>query len=119
MRKPERFSDPAVPALPALALILAGLAPPVWGVAGLALGLTLLLPRALVLVLAAPLSLVLAPLVLACRLWPDWRWGWLCRPDWILEPWSWLCRSSSSRARPPGAWIRSGRSGPSGSCSAL
>jgi hypothetical protein len=84
---------PALSARPPLALILAALAPPVWGVAGLALGLTLLVPSVLALALSAALSLVLAPLVLACRSWPGWRWGWLCRPYWFLEPWSWLCRS--------------------------
>ena len=84
--------DPALPALRPLVLILAALAPPVWGVAGLSLGLTLLVPRVVVLALLAPLSLVLAPLVLACRSWPGWRWGWLCRPGWFLVPWSWLCR---------------------------
>lgn len=85
-------SDPSLPALHPLALILAALTPPVLGVAGLALGLTLLAWGVLILALSAPLGLVLAPLVLACRSWPDWRWGWLCRPDWYLEPWSWLCR---------------------------
>jgi hypothetical protein len=87
MRSLSGSPDPALPALHPLALILAALAPPVWGVAGLTLGLTLL-----VLALSAPLSLALAPLALACGSWPDWRWGWLCRPDWFLEPWSWLCR---------------------------
>jgi hypothetical protein len=77
----------ALPALHPLALVLAALTPTVWGVAGLTLGLTLL-----VLALSAPLSLALAPLVLACRSWPDWRWGWLCRSDWFLKPWTWLCR---------------------------
>jgi hypothetical protein len=84
--------DSAFPALYPLALILAAVAPAVWGVAGLALGLTLLVRGLLVLALAAPLSLVLAPLVLACRSWPDWRWSRLSRPAWLLEPWSWLCR---------------------------
>ena len=83
---------PALPALHPLALILGALAPPVWGVAGLSLGLTLLARGGVVLALSPPLSLVLAPLVLACRSWRGWRWGWLCRPDWFLEPWSWLCR---------------------------
>ncbi len=93
MRSLSGFPDPALPILHSLALILAGLAAPVWGVAGLlAFGLTLLVPGVLILALSAPLSLVLAPLVLACRSWPDWRWGWLCRPDWCLEPCSWLCR---------------------------
>jgi hypothetical protein len=87
MRSLSGSPDPAFPARPALALILAGLAPLVWGVAGLAFGLTLL-----VLALSAALSLVLAPLVLACRSWPGWRWGWLCRPDWFLEPSSWIFR---------------------------
>ena len=36
--------------------------------------------------------LVLAPFVLACRSWHDWRWSWLCRPAWLLEPWTWLFR---------------------------
>jgi hypothetical protein len=80
------------PVLHTLVPILAGVAAPVWGVAGLTLGLTLLVRGVLVLALSAPLSLVLTPLVLACRSWPDWRWSWLCRLDWFLEPWSWLCR---------------------------
>jgi hypothetical protein len=90
MRSLSGFPDPGLPALGPLALILAGVAAPVWGVAGLALGLTLLVPGVLVLALSAPLSLVLAPLVLACRSWTDWRWGWLCRPAWLLAPGSWL-----------------------------
>ena len=92
MRRLSGSPDPALPILHTLVLILAGVAAPVWGVAGLTLGLTLLVRGILVLVLSAPQSLVLAPLVLACRSWPDWRWGWLCRLDWFLEPWSWLCR---------------------------
>ena|SRR5579885_1710110 len=84
--------DPALPALHPLALILAAGAAPVWGVAGLALGLSLLVQGVWALALSAPVSLVLAPLVLAARSWPDWRWGWLCRPAWLLEPRSWLCR---------------------------
>ena len=83
--------DPALPVLHPLALILAGLAAPVWGVAGLTVGLTLLVPGVLVLALSAPLSLVRAPLVLTCRSWPDWRWGELCRPACFPEPCSWLC----------------------------
>src|SRR5690349_2912768 len=92
MRSVSGSRDPGSPALPPLALILAALAPPVWGVAGLGLGLTLLVRGGLVLVLSAPLGVVLAPLVLACRSWPGWRWDWLCRPDWFLGPWSWLYR---------------------------
>jgi hypothetical protein len=79
-------------ALHPLALILAALAAPVRGFAGLTLGLTLLVPGVLVLALSAPLSLVLAPLVVACRFWPGWRWSWLSGPAWFLDPWSWLCR---------------------------
>jgi hypothetical protein len=89
MRSLSGPPDPAFPVLYPLALTLA---PPVWGVAGLTLGLALLVPGVLVLALSAPLGLVLAPLVLACRSRPGWRWGWLCLPDWFLEPWSWLCR---------------------------
>jgi hypothetical protein len=92
MRSLSGSPDRALPAMHPLALILATLAPPVWGVGGLAFGLTLLIPGGLVLTLAAPLSLVLAPLVLACRSWAGWRWSWLCRPDGFLEPWSWLWR---------------------------
>ena len=92
MRRLRGSADTALPALQPQALILAGLAAPVWGVAGLTVGLTLLVPGALVLALAIPLGLVLAPLVLACRSWAGWGWGWLCRPDWFLEPCSWLCR---------------------------
>jgi hypothetical protein len=92
MRSLRGSPDPALPALHPLALVLACVAAPVWGVAGLTLGLTLLVRGVLVLALSAVLSLVLAPLVLACRSWHDWPWGWLCRPDWLLEPWSWLCR---------------------------
>jgi hypothetical protein len=84
--------DPALPALRTLALILAGVAALVWGVANLTLGLTLLVPGAWSW-LYRPLRLVLVALVLACRSWPDWRWGWLCGPDWFREPWSWLYRS--------------------------
>jgi hypothetical protein len=90
MRSLSGFPNPALPAMRPLALILAGVAAPVWGVAGLTLGLTLL--GVLVLALAVLLSLVLAPIGFACRTWPDWRSGWLCRPEWFLDPWSWLCR---------------------------
>ncbi len=82
--------DGAWPVNQPLALTLAGVAAPVWGVAGLALGLTLLVQAVLVLALSAPQSLVLAPLVLFCRSWTDWRWGWLCRPAWLLDRGSWL-----------------------------
>ena len=92
MRSLSGSFDPALTVLHPLALILAALAPLVWGVAGLTLGLTLLVPRILVLALSGPLGLVLAPLVLACRSWPGWRWSWLYRPDWFMEPWTWLCR---------------------------
>ncbi len=91
MRSPSGSPDPALPASRPLALILAGVAAPVWGVAGLALGLTLLVPGVLVLALSAPLSLVLTPLILACRSWTDWRWAWLCRPAWLLDLGVWLC----------------------------
>lgn len=91
MRSLSGSRDPALPAPRPLALILAAVAAPVWGVAGLALGLTLLVSGVLVLALSAPLTLVLAPLVLACRSWTDWRWDWLCRPAWLLAPRSWLC----------------------------
>jgi hypothetical protein len=92
MRSPSGSPDPALLALHPLALILAAVAPAVWGVAGLTLGLALLVRGVLVLALSAPRSLVLAPLVLACRSWSDWRWNWLCRPAWRLEPCSWLFR---------------------------
>ena len=92
MRSLRGSHDPAFRALQPLALLLAAVAPAVWGVAGMALGLTLLVPRVLVLALSAPLSLVLVPLFLACRSWHGWRWGWLCQPAWLLEPWSWLSR---------------------------
>jgi hypothetical protein len=90
MRSLSGSPDPALPVLHLLALILAALAPAVWGVAGIALGLTLLVRGVLVLAFSALLSLVMAPLVLACR--PGPGWGWLCRPEGFLEPWSWLCR---------------------------
>lgn len=92
MRSRRGFPDPVLPARHALALILASVAAPVWGVAGLAIGLIVLVLGVVVLALSVPLSLVLLPLVLACRSWPDWRWGWLCRTDGLLESWSWLCR---------------------------
>ncbi len=91
MRSLSGSPDPALPASRPLALILAGVAAPVWGVAGLALGLTLLVPGVLVLALSAPLSLVLSPLILACRSWTDWHWAWLCRPAWLLDLGAWLC----------------------------
>lgn len=81
-------ADPTLPALHSLALILAAVTPAVWGVAGL----TLLVRGVLVLALSAPLSLVLAPVVFACRSWLNWRWNWLFRPAWLLDSWSWLCR---------------------------
>ncbi len=92
MRNLSGSLDSVLPAPQPLALILASVAAPVWGVAGLALGVSLLIRGVFVLVFSGPLGLVLVPLVLACRSWPDWRWGWLCRPAWLLEPWSWLCR---------------------------
>jgi hypothetical protein len=92
MRSLSGSLDSASAVLQPQALILAALALPIWGVAGLTLGLTLLVPGVLVLALSAPLGLVLAPLVLACRSRPGWRWGWLYRMDWFLEPWTWLWR---------------------------
>jgi hypothetical protein len=92
MRSLSGSPDPALPALHSLALILATVAPMVWSIAGLALALTLLVQGGMALALSAPLSLVLAPLVLTCRSWPDWRWGWLLGPAWLLEPWPWLYR---------------------------
>ena len=56
MRSLSGSPDPALPALHPLALILAGVAAPVWGVAGLTLGLTLLVRGFLVLALLAPLE---------------------------------------------------------------
>ncbi len=91
MRNMSGSPEPVSPALHTQALILAALAPPVWGVAGLAVSLIFIVPAILVLALSAPMSLVLAPLVLACRSWSNWRWGWLCLPDCFMEPWSWLC----------------------------
>ena len=91
MRSLSGSLDPILTVLHPLALILAALAPPVWGIAGLTIGLTLLIRGLLVLVLSGPLGLVLVPLVLACRSWSGWGWSWLCRPDWFMEPWSWLC----------------------------
>ena len=92
MRRLSNSPDPAWPALYPMALILAGAAAVVWGVAGLTHGLTILVRGVLVLALWVLLSLALAPLVLACRSWPDWHWGWLCRPDWFLELRSWFLR---------------------------
>jgi hypothetical protein len=92
MRSLSSSADPALAAQHPLTRILAGVAAPVWAVAGLTLALTFLVPGILVLALSAPLRLVQAPLVLVCRSWRDWRWGWLNRPDWFLEPWSWLRR---------------------------
>ena len=54
MRSLSGSPDPALPALHPLALILAGVAAPVWGVASLTLGLTLLVQGVLVLALSAP-----------------------------------------------------------------
>ncbi len=90
MRSLSSSPDPALPALHPLALILAGVAMPVWGIAGLTLGLTFLVQGVLVLALSVSLTLVLAPVVLTCRSWPDW--SWLCRPAWLQEPWTWLWR---------------------------
>jgi hypothetical protein len=93
MRSLSGSPDRALPNLHPPALILAGVAAPVWGVAGVTIGLTLLVQGVLVLALSALLNLVLAPLVLACRFCPDWRWGLvLCRPGWFLAPSSWLWR---------------------------
>ena len=71
MRSLSSSPGPALPVLHPLALILAGVAAPVWGVAGLTLGLNLLVRGILLLALWASLSLVLAPLVLACSSCPD------------------------------------------------
>jgi hypothetical protein len=92
MRSLSRSPDPALPGPQPLMLILAALAPPIWGVAGVAFGLTLLVRGILVVALLLPLGLVLTPLVLASRSWPGRRWGWLAQPDWFREQWSWLCR---------------------------
>ena len=92
MRSSSGSPDPALPALHPLALILAAVACAGLGVAGLTLGLNLLVRGILLLALWASLSLVLAPLVLACSSCPDWRWSWVCRPACLLEPRSWLCR---------------------------
>jgi hypothetical protein len=92
MRSLSSSPDPALPALHLLVLILAGVAAPVWGVAGLTVSLSLLIPGVLVLALSAFLGLVSAPFVLACRSWPDGRRGWLYWPDSLLEARSWLYR---------------------------
>src|ERR1700736_931023 len=73
MRRLNVSADPALKAQHPLARILAGVAAPVWGVAGLTLGLTVLIPGFLVLALSAPLRLIQAPLVLASRSWRDCR----------------------------------------------
>ena len=65
MRSLSGSFDPALTVLHPLALILAALAPLVWGVAGLTLGLTLLVPRILVLALRVLVPLALAVLELA------------------------------------------------------
>jgi len=75
-----------------LAMIFVGMAAPVWGVTFLALCLTLLISGVLSLAMSAPLCIVLAPLLLACRSWFNWRWDWLGRPNLFSESWSWLCR---------------------------
>jgi hypothetical protein len=89
MRILSGFSDPVVPASRLWALFLAAMTPSVWGVASLTVGMALLVRGLLLLLLSAPQSLVLTPLVLTCR---SWHWRWLCREEWFLEPWSWLCR---------------------------
>lgn len=81
---------------PALALLLLAVTPPIWGVAGLAAGLSFFVRGALMICIAAPLGLILAPFLLACRSWSNWDWSWLCRQGWFLEPSSWLC----------GCWLR-------------
>ena len=88
----DGFPDPVLSALPPLCLTLAALASPIWADAGLTLGLTLLVPGNPGPGFIGPPELVQAPLVLACRSWPGWRWGWLSGPAWFLDPWSWLCR---------------------------
>jgi hypothetical protein len=90
MRILSATSDPA---LRLWALILATLTPSVWAVASLTVAMALLVRGLLLLLLSAPQSLVLTPLVVTC--W-SWRWRWLCRQEWFLEPWSWLC----------GCWFR-------------
>src|SRR5437867_1611147 len=89
MRGGKRFHDPSWPVLSPLALVLAGQAPVVWGVAGLAFA-TVVVPQALMLALLPALAAVLAPLVLACPSWSGSGWLWLCQPSWSLRPWSWL-----------------------------
>jgi hypothetical protein len=96
----------ALSAIHPLALILAGVAAPVWGLAGLALSLTLLVW--VVLVLSSVVGMVLAPHVLAYRSWPDCCLGWLCRPDSFVEPWSWLCRCWLRWPWLSWSWLRQG-----------
>ena len=96
----------ALPAVPPLALILAGLTPVVRTIAGLGFGVACLVPLALA--LSAPLDLVPAPLALACRSWPGWRWLWLCRPGSFVAPWSWLCRSWFCWPWLCWSWLRGG-----------
>jgi hypothetical protein len=101
MRSQSRCSDTDFPVPRSLAVILASMAVPVWSLAGL----TLFVRGVLVLLLSAILSLVLAPLVLAYRSWPDWRWTWLCRPDWFREPWFWSCWCWLSWPRLCWSWL--------------
>jgi len=96
--------DPVLPAPRPLALILAGLTAPVWGIAGLALGLTFLVSGILVPALSAPLTLVLAPLILACRSWTPWlldpeSWLCWCWLRWPLLCWRWMSRPRRIRSR--------------------
>lgn len=85
---PERALPPPQP----LGLILAGAAAPIWGLAGLTVGLSLLVRGVFFLGVSVPGSMVLVPLALASRSWSAWHDEWLYQPVWLLEPWSWLCR---------------------------
>lgn len=84
MRILKSSVDPALATLHPVALILVALALPIRSVAGLTLGLALLVAIVLVVTFSSLLPILLAPLVLA----RPWRLGRLCWPERFV--WSWL-----------------------------
>jgi hypothetical protein len=93
------------PAVGVVSLPLGIVAPVVVLVAGLGAGLTLLVPLTAALLVTAPLVLVLAPVLWACRLWPGWRWYLGSWTGWCPGLWSWLYRSWLHWPRLCAAWL--------------
>lgn len=91
----RRFSPrgPGLPAVSEPALLGIGVAPVVWFPAYLAVLLTIVATRALVVTFWVALALTVVPMLLICRPWLGRCWLWLGGNYWFAGLWSWLFRS--------------------------